>query len=227
MDREGWLNALAAKFAPRFKEFGYEMPKFRVSVGFCSSGARSSAAAQCWHSKCSSDNTFEIFIMPDQVEPYLVANHLWHELTHATVGFDCGHKGAFATVCKAVGLNGPMTATTPGEKFKEYVKPFLDELGPMPHAKLTFDRGMSIKVPRLRIGLDEGGDDDEGEEIEVAPVGGASTAKPKQTTRLKKCECQECGYTVRVTQKWLEVGPPHCPEHGAMTPEGDDESSDE
>lgn len=227
MDREGWLNALAAKFAPRFKEFGYEMQKFRVSVGFCSSGSRSNTAAQCWHSKCSSDGTFEIFIMPDQVEPYMVANHLWHELTHANVGFDCGHKGAFAKVCKAVGLNGPMTSTTPGEAFKEYVKPFLDELRPMPHAKLTFDRGMTIKVPRLRIGMDESGDDDDGEEIEVAPVGGASTAKPKQSTRLKKCECEECGYTVRVTQKWLDVGAPHCPEHGPMKAQGDDESQEE
>ena len=226
MDREGWLNALAEKFAPRFKEYGYDMPKFRVSVGFCSSGARSSTAAQCWHSQCSSDNTFEIFIMPDQVEPFLVACHLWHELTHATVGFDCGHKGAFATICKHVGLNGPMTSTTPGEAFKEYVKPFLDELGPMPHAKLTFDRGIVVKVPRLRIGMDESGSDDDGddgEEIEVSPVGGASTAKPKQSTRLKKCECQECGYTVRVTQKWLDIGAPHCPEHGPMKSEGDDE----
>lgn len=223
MDREAWLNALAAKFAPKFEELGYPLPKFRVSVGFCSSGARSSTAAQCWHSKCSSDNSFEIFIMPDQVEPYLVANHLWHELTHASVGFECGHKGAFAKVCKFIGLNGPMTATTAGEQFKEYVKPFLDELGPMPHAKLSFDRGYKISVPRLRIGIDEAGKDDDGGEVEVSPVGGRSTAPPKQTTRLKKCECEECGYTVRVTQKWLEVGPPHCPEHGAMKVEGDEE----
>lgn len=223
MDREAWLNALAAKFAPRFEEYVHPLPKFRVSVGFCSSGARSSTAAQCWHSKCSSDNTFEIFIMPDQVEPYLVACHLWHELTHAAVGFEHGHKGAFAVVCKHVGLNGPMTATTPGDAFKECVKPFLDELGPMPHAKLTFDRGMVIRTPRLRVGADESGDDGEGEEIELSPVGGASTAKPKQTTRLKKCECkaEDCGYTVRVTQKWLEVGPPHCPLHGAMIVEGE------
>jgi hypothetical protein len=38
----------------------------------------------------------------------------------------------------------------------------------------------------------------------------------KQTTRLLKCMCAECGYTVRTTARWLEVGAPHCPEHGAM-----------
>lgn len=34
----------------------------------------------------------------------------------------------------------------------------------------------------------------------------------KQTTRLIKCECDQCGYNVRVTRKWLdEAGAPYCP----------------
>lgn len=34
----------------------------------------------------------------------------------------------------------------------------------------------------------------------------------KQTTRLLKAQCGECGYTVRVTQKWLDIsGAPLCP----------------
>lgn len=53
----------------------------------------------------------------------------------------------------------------------------------------------------------------------------------KQTTRLVKCECGECGYNVRVTRKWLdESGAPLCPcnkkEMGFEIPkelEGDDE----
>jgi len=43
--------------------------------------------------------------------------------------------------------------------------------------------------------------------------------KKKQTTRLLKCECAECGYTVRVTAKWLEeAGAPYCghKSHGRM-----------
>ena len=39
----------------------------------------------------------------------------------------------------------------------------------------------------------------------------------KQTTRLLKCECPMCSYTVRVAKKWLDdVGLPHCPHHGEM-----------
>ena len=44
---------------------------------------------------------------------------------------------------------------------------------------------------------------------------GAMTEKARATgtqgTRLLKAECACCGYTVRVTRKWLEIGPPLCP----------------
>jgi len=39
-----------------------------------------------------------------------------------------------------------------------------------------------------------------------------SSGAKKQGTRLHKCECPGCGYTVRVTQKWIDVGLPICPE---------------
>lgn len=51
----------------------------------------------------------------------------------------------------------------------------------------------------------------------------------KQGTRLIKLECGTCGYVARTTKKWLdEVGPCHCPEHGAMnfeTPKDNDEEN--
>jgi hypothetical protein len=35
---------------------------------------------------------------------------------------------------------------------------------------------------------------------------------PKQGTRMLKCDCSACGYTVRITRKWLDAaGPPICP----------------
>src|SRR5215469_2510640 len=41
---------------------------------------------------------------------------------------------------------------------------------------------------------------------------GFLTYTPKQSTRLLKCECSSCGYTVRITRKWLMLaGPPICP----------------
>lgn len=45
------------------------------------------------------------------------------------------------------------------------------------------------------------------------------TLAKKQTTRMLKCYCAECGYTVRTSAKWLEeAGPPRCAHatHGVM-----------
>lgn len=53
----------------------------------------------------------------------------------------------------------------------------------------------------------------------------------KQTTRMIKMECGQCGYTARTTKKWLdEVGIAHCPSHGEMKvelPEGEEGEGDE
>lgn len=43
------------------------------------------------------------------------------------------------------------------------------------------------------------------------------TLRKKQTTRLGKVECSSCGYTARVTRKWIEEqGPPLCPCSGEV-----------
>lgn len=36
------------------------------------------------------------------------------------------------------------------------------------------------------------------------------TVKPKQSTRMLKCQCS-CGYIVRTTKKWVDVAVPVCP----------------
>ena len=45
-----------------------------------------------------------------------------------------------------------------------------------------------------------------------------TSKRVKQGTRLIKCWCTTCGYTVRTTQTWLTHGTPLCPTqgHGAM-----------
>lgn len=45
------------------------------------------------------------------------------------------------------------------------------------------------------------------------PAGSLSPVeRKKQSTRLLKCACADCGYTVRITRKWVEsAGEPICP----------------
>jgi hypothetical protein len=38
-----------------------------------------------------------------------------------------------------------------------------------------------------------------------------ASGRKKQGTRMLKAQCNECDYTVRTTQKWIEVATPICP----------------
>ncbi len=51
------------------------------------------------------------------------------------------------------------------------------------------------------------------ERIGTYPAGRLSRdMRRKETTRLLKCECADCGYIARVTRKWIEAsGSPVCP----------------
>jgi hypothetical protein len=219
-NREAWLNQLAALMAPRFAEVGAELPRYRVAVGFTSAGMNSTAIGECWDESASADSTFEIFIRPDQADPLRVAFVLAHELIHAAAGLQCGHKGEFARIALAFGFPRPLTkAAPPTGALLEWLESLLPQVGPLPHAAISWRVGGDTVVRRKGGGVipeprqgDAGGDQDGNE----AP---ASSGPKKQTGRLLKACCAECGYTVRVTAKWLEVGPPHCPQHGAMVAE--------
>jgi hypothetical protein len=54
----------------------------------------------------------------------------------------------------------------------------------------------------------------------------ASDDKPKQTTRMLKATCPQEGYTVRLTQKWVDVGLPYCPCGMEMTLEIKDDNGE-
>ena len=38
-----------------------------------------------------------------------------------------------------------------------------------------------------------------------------TNGKKKQSTRMRKAHCTDCGYTVRVTAKWIDTAIPTCP----------------
>lgn len=185
--REPWLHALADALRPVFAGHGAAVPaNIRISCGFPSRravSANSRSIGQCWASTASRDGTVEIMVSPVIEDPARVAGVLTHELVHAAVGIKAGHRAPFARLARALGLEGPMTATTEGEAFKQLVAPLLDAVGPYPHAALD------------------------------------ASSRPKQSTRLIKVQCFECGYTVRITQKWLAHGAPLCPAHGEMLEE--------
>lgn len=201
-NREAWLNYVAQQMAPMFAALDAPLPAtVRIAIGFTSTGRRGKAIGECWDNASSADGHFEIFIRPDLAHaadamPAQIAAILAHELVHAAVGIEAGHKGRFRKVAKGIGLEGPMRSTTPGADFLAAIAPILAAAGPLPHARL--DSAV------------------------------ATTIRKKQGTRLVKCQCATCAYTVRTARKWIvEVGPPHCPQHGAMIAELDADDGEE
>jgi len=174
--REQWLNDAAEAMRSIFDEQDAKAyPKFRVSCGF-PKGARGKAIGQAWHPDASSDDTVEVFISPELSDVVKVMATLLHELIHAIVGNDVGHKGPLKDLAKAVGLEGKMTATVAGEDLTLRLLVIARSLGPYPHAQLQ------------------------------------NKVTTKQSTRMMKVTCSNpaCGYIIRTTKKWIDLGLPTC-----------------
>lgn len=206
--REEWLEAAVKLMTPSFEGNGYTVPPVRVSVGWPSVRGLSNKQkriGECWDKSCAKDGKAQVFISPilddNPAAAQGVVDVLVHEVVHAVVGNECGHKGAFKKCALAVGLDGKMTATFAGPELAKLIEKWVAKLGKFPHAPL---------IPAQM-----------------------KKQKKKQSTRMIKCECETCGYTVRTTRKWLEEsGAPICPcNHKDMkfTLDGadDEEASDE
>lgn len=135
--RERWLNDFVELARPIFEDNGFPIPeKIRVSVGWTSKGARGKAIGECWSHKASADGTFEIFVSPLLSDASRVCDVLTHELIHAAVGLECGHRGQFRVCAVKLGLEGRMTATIAGTLWHEWADPIVEKLGAFPHATL-------------------------------------------------------------------------------------------
>lgn len=179
-ERHGWLENAATFLRPivgdAVKEAGGELPELvRVTISWPFASRK--AIGQCWHAEASREAVREVFVSPQVDDTHDVLGVLAHEMIHAGFGKDEKHGKNFGKAARAIGLEGKLTATVPGETFKQSVSLFIEAHGHYP-AK----------------GLDP------------------ALIHKKQTTRLLKCECEECGYIARVAKAWIErAGPPLCP----------------
>lgn len=188
--RQQWLEKGCAALRARFSKCKYDVPKnVRVSIGWPrGSHGKGRAIGQCWSTEASVDKWHEIFVSPElgaarkgkayraMVESIRILGVLAHELAHACVGVEAGHKAPFKRCATAVGLEGKMTATTEGAAFIEWAKAYITKAGTYPAGALNV------------------------------------SFRKKQSTRLIKCQCDDCDYVARVTRKWIDsAGAPICP----------------
>jgi len=153
MLREQWLLTLIEKLRPVFEDKGATLPvKIRASCSFPSKLAlanRNKRVGECWSDKNSEDQTFEVFISPLLKDPIEVGGVVVHELVHAAVGLECGHRGAFKQLAKKLNLEGKMTATTVGDELKVKLQTLTDEIGLYPHARLVASNRPKTQTTRM------------------------------------------------------------------------------
>jgi hypothetical protein len=138
--REEWLLDAIELLKEDFGPYAEIPEKLRVTCGWPSRGGRATkkkVLGECWKPECSEDGHTEVFIAPTLSDGLGVLDVLTHELVHAAVGCDQGHKGEFRTVAVAIGLEGKMTATVAGEDLLVRLREIETQLGEYPHAKLT------------------------------------------------------------------------------------------
>jgi hypothetical protein len=194
---------------PYFVSVGYPLPdNIRFAIAFPSTGRKGKRLGECWHSSNSDDASYEIFLRADLAEPVDVLSVLVKELVHTALPDDAGHGKKFKDAAIKIGLQGPMRAARPGVLLLKQLAEIATTLGPLPHASLHIERAPLAAVAAA-IALDR---------------------PKKQRVRMLKAACgaDGCGYTVRVAASWVrDVGPPHCPKHGAMAVDLPADSEDE
>lgn len=137
-NRESWLESAVEELQAEFSQLHTAEP-VRVTCGFPSRsalGRRTRRIGECWDGTAAADNRAQLSITPLLADPVEVLAVLVHELVHAAVGCEHGHKAPFKRVATDVGLEGKMTATVAGEGLRQRLNAIADRLGPYPHVAL-------------------------------------------------------------------------------------------
>jgi hypothetical protein len=198
--RESWLLQLTEKLRPMFEGIGFKLPeKIRASCGFPSKGALASKAKRI--GECWSDDKSEDQHFETFVSPLLS--------DVAEVAATQVHELCHAAVGVKCGHRKPFTTVAKAVGLE---------------GKMTSTSAGVELASKLQKLTDE-----------IGPYPHAklvhSSSPKKQGTRmlLVKCPKPECGYQVRTTKKWIEVGLPTCPcgeKMVAELPETEEESED-
>lgn len=186
--REQFLNKAVDALRPWFKQAGFPVPdKVRVTCGWPSSNAlarKKRHIGECWPRSASKDKFNEIFISPcvDEFVAGQRAQCVGEILVHELVHAVDDCKNAH---------KGPFKKVMKAVGLEG--KPTATEPGDALYAELKRIESRLCGYPHAKLDA-------------------TKTKRKAQTTRMVKCECGDCGYTVRTTRKWLEdVGAPICP----------------
>jgi hypothetical protein len=202
--REAWLRMATMELRPYFVSAGYQVPEnIRFAIAFTSTGRRGNRRSESWHASSSADSNYEIFIRADIADPVELLGFLTKELVHTTLPDGAGHGKEFREAAMKIGLLPPMREARPAPHLVERLEKLAALLGSLPHDRLNITHEPLIAI-------------NPGKPFDRAvSLNGHRT----QTSRMFRASCKApgCSFLVRVAaEKVREIGPPHCPKHGAM-----------
>jgi hypothetical protein len=151
--REQWLEQASAFLIEHLTACGLSAVQVRVSCGWPSSGGMGQAKmviGQCFPATVCQDGIPQIFISPRLSDPIEVLATLLHELVHASVGCQFGHRKPFSQAARKVGLDGPPTATVVSDTLRPILQTYVEQVGAYPHAAII-PNVKEKKGSRLRL----------------------------------------------------------------------------
>lgn len=199
--REAWLVKAADTLAPWIKAAGGgSLPKYRISVGWPLGGRPKASGGKMKRiGECFCSSCSKDGTHEIFISPALDnAEEVLATLLHELVHAFVGIKAKHGRDFKIVAERSGLTGKMTATEAGEELKPKL--------VKLAADLGA---YPHAALGA------------------GGERIKPKQGTRMLKVTCPGCGYQVRTTRKWIEIGLPTCPCGQAMVAADPDGESDD
>jgi hypothetical protein len=164
MTREQWLEKAIDKLRPEFKKrCGVKIPKkIKVSISYPRGRSAKKVLGQCLDRSISTGRYFEILIIPTTDKPVAILETLAHELIHAIVGTDQGHKKEFSQCARRFGFLRPWWNTPSSRELKLMFKRIASRMPKFPHKatklddkrkKQTTRRNSSVLIVDLFAGL--------------------------------------------------------------------------
>lgn len=178
--REAWLDGIVEAMRAEFAHRGYPLPaKIQTTMGFPSTGWRGKRRGECWNSTAHAKGWVQIFIHPCETDVVEIVNILTHELCHAADeqrAKDAGkpYKGGYGRHFKAIGIAMDL------------------------EGKPKYMAGGAAWLAWAQPLIDAAGP------MPYDALARHVKKEAKQTTRMLKCECPECGAIWRTSRKVLE-----------------------
>ena len=185
-----------------------EIMSVKLTYGMGQNGAYGVTFFKAWKKNgCEHEVPFVEIGARHQENWQQIAMTCIHELGHVLAGFEAAHGKDWRAACEKLGFR--KARAVGAHNFNQLEMPLRLRIAqlPRPTEGQPVSRVASVLGPR--------GGKPKGCTTGIGTRGGKSRGAGSGS-RLIKVACMECGYTARVTRKWLDIGAPHCPLHGEM-----------